>query len=201
MKMRCLAFAALAAVILLGRGIQAEDEAQEKEFSCKCPVSGADAKEESYVEFKTKKVYFCCDNCPKKFKEDPSAFAAKAYHQLLVTEQMIQVACPFTGGPVNADTMTDIEGVEVGFCCEKCQAKAAKAEDKVALIFGDISKGYTLQTECPVSGEKIDIKQVVEHKEQKVYFCCDKCPAAFKADPDKYLAKLPQFAEEEKKAK
>jgi Cu(I)/Ag(I) efflux system membrane fusion protein len=54
-----------------------------------------------------------------------------------------------------------------------------------------------LQDICPVSGKPIDPTKFVEHEGQKVYFCCGGCPKAFTADPDKFLAKLPQFAEEE----
>ena len=43
---------------------------------------------------------------------------------------------------------------------------------------------------CPVMGGKIDPKVFVEHKGRKVYFCCPGCIGKFKADPDKYLAKL-----------
>jgi YHS domain-containing protein len=32
-----------------------------------------------------------------------------------------------------------------------------------------------------------------EYKGKKVYFCCPGCVDRFKADPEKYLAKLPQF--------
>jgi YHS domain-containing protein len=34
----------------------------------------------------------------------------------------------------------------------------------------------------------------VEYKGKKVYFCCADCKAKFEADPEKYIAKLPQFA-------
>ena len=46
------------------------------------------------------------------------------------------------------------------------------------------------QTSCPVSGEEIDKKVSVDWQGQRVYFCCTKCVAAFKKDPDKYLATM-----------
>lgn len=46
------------------------------------------------------------------------------------------------------------------------------------------------QTLCPVSGHPIDKAYSVDYQGQRVYFCCDKCPAKFKADPDKYFEKL-----------
>jgi YHS domain-containing protein len=50
------------------------------------------------------------------------------------------------------------------------------------------------QTVCPVTGIKIDKNVFVEYKGKKVYFCCTDCKAKFEADPEKYVAKLPQFA-------
>ena len=51
------------------------------------------------------------------------------------------------------------------------------------------------QTTCPVmEGNKIDKNVFVEYKGKKVYFCCAQCKAAFEKEPEKYLAKLPQFA-------
>ena len=49
------------------------------------------------------------------------------------------------------------------------------------------------QTVCPVTGDKIDKNVFVEYKGKKVYFCCADCKAKFEADPEKYIAKLPQF--------
>lgn len=49
------------------------------------------------------------------------------------------------------------------------------------------------QTICPVMGNPIDKDVFVEYKGKKVYFCCPDCKAKFNADPQKYIAKLPQF--------
>ncbi|UCF14920.1 MAG: YHS domain-containing protein [Phycisphaerales bacterium] len=52
----------------------------------------------------------------------------------------------------------------------------------------------TEQTTCPVmEGNKINEKYFVEYQGKKVYFCCPGCDDKFLADPEKYLAKLPQF--------
>jgi YHS domain-containing protein len=50
------------------------------------------------------------------------------------------------------------------------------------------------QTMCPImDGNKINPNVFVEYKGKKVYFCCNDCKAKFEAEPEKYLAKLPQF--------
>lgn len=188
-------FAALALVaISAGSALVAAD----KEFKATCPVSGGPAKESSSVDYHGKKVYFCCNNCPKKFKAEGEKFAAKANYQLAQTGQVIQVSCPLSGHECDPAQTADVDGVSVAFCCEKCKAKADGAEDKIAMLFGDLSKAYTLQTTCPVSGKPIKTDKLVEYEGKKVYFCCGGCPDAFKADPAKYTAKLPQFSEAKK---
>ena len=55
------------------------------------------------------------------------------------------------------------------------------------------SASVTEQKICPVMGNPIDKDVYVEYKGKKVYFCCPDCKAKFNADPEKYVAKLPQF--------
>ncbi len=50
------------------------------------------------------------------------------------------------------------------------------------------------QTTCPImEGNPINKALFVEYKGKKVYFCCPGCEEKFKAEPEKYVAKLPQF--------
>ena len=49
------------------------------------------------------------------------------------------------------------------------------------------------QTTCPIMDAPINKNIFVEYKGKKVYFCCPGCEDKFKAEPEKYLAKLPQF--------
>ncbi len=50
------------------------------------------------------------------------------------------------------------------------------------------------QTTCPImDGNPINKNIFTEYKGQKVYFCCTGCEDKFKADPEKYISKLPQF--------
>lgn len=188
------------AMLLTAKGLtSAKEESGDKKFEATCPVSGKPAIESSSIEMKDgSKVYFCCENCPKAYKADPKKYALKAHNQMVETGEMVQVACPITGKPVNKDVMVDMGHAKVGLCCEKCLAKynAADDEGKLKLVFSPaaLKKGFTHQTECPVSGKPIDPEHSVEYKNQKVYFCCPNCPAAFEKDPEKFLSKLPQFA-------
>ena len=53
----------------------------------------------------------------------------------------------------------------------------------------------TTQTTCPIMGKPIDKSISTEYKGKKVYFCCPPCIEKFKAKPEEYVKKLPQFKE------
>jgi YHS domain-containing protein len=192
------------ALAVTSTALLADDQAAEeqKEFKATCPVSGGPADEKNAVEYRGKKVYFCCENCPKAFKKEPKKFKNRVLLQLLETGQMVQVGCPLSGGPTDDATAVEVGTTKVAFCCEKCQAKFQEAQDekKLEVLFASLDKGFTLQTECPVSGKPINPKASVEHAGKKVYFCCEGCPKAFAESPEKYLTKLPKFEEEEEEA-
>jgi len=46
------------------------------------------------------------------------------------------------------------------------------------------------QTTCPISGQPIDKNVHVDYQGQRIYFCCPKCPAEFRKDPEKYFAQF-----------
>jgi len=123
--------------------------ADEKKAELKCPVSGAAAKTENAVDYNGGKVYFCCQNCPKAFAKDPAKYAEKANAQLISSGQATQVKCPLSGGKINPDKSTTVAGIEVKFCCEKCQGKvaAAQGDEQAKLVFSDAAfkKGYEVK--------------------------------------------------------
>ena len=71
--------------------------------------------------------------------------------------------------------------------CKKKSEPAAPAETK------EVASAEIAQTVCPVMGGAIDKKSFTEYKGKKVYFCCAGCKEKFEKEPEKYLAKLPQF--------
>ena len=119
MAKRVLFFGSLALAILAAYTLKtAVADKETKEFKATCPVSGKAAKKESSLNYsRGKKVYFCCDNCPKAFKADRKKFAAKANLQLLQTGQIVQVVCPLLGKPMNKSKTIKISGTEVALCC------------------------------------------------------------------------------------
>lgn len=109
----------------------------------KCPVSGRPAIEEQAEKYKEGHVYFCCPNCPKAFKENTEKFSTKANHQLAATGQYVAKACPLSGQKIAVKVG---DSPEIGFCCEKCEAKykGASDEEKLTLVFADAAfkKGF-----------------------------------------------------------
>ncbi|MGA2322961.1 MAG: YHS domain-containing protein [Sedimentisphaerales bacterium] len=104
-------------------------------------------------------------------------------------------------------TIVLVVAVVLGGGCKKKESPATPAKEmsmedmqKQAIkTVEDTKKAATAasveQTMCPVmEGNKIDKNVFVEYKGKKVYFCCAQCKAAFEKEPEKYLAKLPQFA-------
>jgi YHS domain-containing protein len=65
---------------------------------------------------------------------------------------------------------------------------AAMAEDTADQVVA-----ATEQTTCPVMSGAINKAFFTEYKGKKVYFCCEGCKEKFEAEPEKYVAKLPQF--------
>lgn len=199
MKTRWLIVALAVAGLFAAQGLLAEDKEKAKKLGKEvmCPVSNKPAKLASAAKFMGADVYFCCNGCPKAFAKDSAKFALKASHQLLQTGNAVQVGCPLSGGKCKKETAFDVGGgVKVAFCCNNCpkKVKAVSGDDRLKILFAKFDKGFTTQTMCPVSNKPINPTAVTTYKEKKVYFCCPGCPGAFKKDPAKYVAKLPQFA-------
>jgi YHS domain-containing protein len=123
--------------------------ADEKKAELKCPVSGATAKMDNSREFNGGKVYFCCDKCPVAFEKDSAKYAEKANAQLIASRQATQAKCPLSGGKINPEKTVTVNGVEVKFCCEKCQGKvaAAKGDEQAKLVFSTdaFKKGWEVK--------------------------------------------------------
>ena len=122
----------------------------------KCVVEGKrSAVASKAVDYKDGKVYLCCDHCADVFKKDAklakdAKFSVKANHQLVLTGQYVQSACPFSDKAIDQNLTSTVAGVEIGFSCADCQSKIdglKTIEEKVALLFSDpaFSKVFTVK--------------------------------------------------------
>jgi YHS domain-containing protein len=136
MKTRMLVGMGLALVAVAA--VMAAEGTKVKIEGVKCIMAPSkDAKEANFVEYKGGKVFFCCQNCPKAFSANVEKNAAKANCQLVATGQAKQGACPISGMATDDTKSITVNGAKVLFCCENCQGKAEKADDKVELLFND----------------------------------------------------------------
>ena len=71
--------------------------------------------------------------------------------------------------------------------CKKSEPAAPPESEEVA------SAAAIEQTICPVMEGAIDKAIFTEYEGKKVYFCCAGCKEKFEKEPEKYIAKLPQF--------
>ena len=77
--------------------------------------------------------------------------------------------------------------------CKKKSEPAAPAEIKQVVSETVEAIESVEQKTCPIMGSPINKELYTEYKGQKVYFCCAGCKPKFDANPEKYIAKLPQF--------
>jgi len=172
-----------------------------KPFKATCPVKGEPAEQDAFILVGGRKVYFCCQSCPFVFDLANDIERVRVNRQFLETGQIVQIACPLTGHDLKPGVTIDVGGVKVTLCCPGCQAKLnkLKGDKRIDAVFGKITRGFTFQVKCPVSGKPIKPRHVVKYKKQAVFFCCPKCPKAFEANPKKFVSKLPQLRKKKKK--
>ncbi len=108
--------------------------------------------------------------------------------QVAPKELKPQTLCPVMGKPIDSSAYTDLQGQRVYHCCPMCSAKLKADPDKYfkkAAAEGVLFQN--IQENCPVSGEPIDTTKFVDYQGRRIYFCCEKCPTQFAANPQKYL--------------
>jgi YHS domain-containing protein len=71
--------------------------------------------------------------------------------------------------------------------CKKKSEPAAPAETT------EVASAIIEQKICPIMGGAVNKNMFTEYKSKKVYFCCAGCKEKFEKEPEKYIAKLPQF--------
>lgn len=101
-----------------------------------------------------------------------------------------QKTCPVSGKPVKSDVSATVDGQTVKFCCPGCIDKYKEDSGKYAPALYKQIYPQRIQVKCPVMGGAPDPGVFVEHKGEKIHFCCKGCDAKFEKDPAKYAANL-----------
>lgn len=122
----------------------------------KCLINGDDDIDPKVsLNFNSGKIYFCCDDCLKTFRDEKDQakkekYTAKANQQLVTSGQAKQVKCPLEGKPHKETVTAEVAGSKIAFCCEMCRDKVAKAKEaeQVELVFGTkpFAKGFVVST-------------------------------------------------------
>jgi YHS domain-containing protein len=78
-------------------------------------------------------------------------------------------------------------------CQKKTEPVAPPAPTMPVTEANTVISAAVEQTICPVMEGPVNKKIFTEYQGKKVYFCCPSCKADFEKNPEKYIAKLPQF--------
>lgn len=170
-----------------------------------CPVSGeklGGMGDPVIYNYNGREIRFCCKNCVKKFEADPDKYIKQIDAAIVKQEKPYY---PLKTCVVSGEELGGM-GEEVDFvynnrlfetCCNNCPKKIAKDPAKyfkeldAAVVKAQLAD-YPLTT-CPVTGEKLgEMGDPVDFvfANRLVRFCCPKCVAKFKADPQKYMSEL-----------
>ncbi len=110
--------------------------------------------------------------------------------QVKVEKKSDDVLCPVMGEKINKTIFVDSEMGRAYFCCEKCVKRFKSGPQKYAKkVFAqqDAMGVKRVQVSCPLTGEPVDPKVSVKHDGMTVNFCCERCAAGFKKNPEKHM--------------
>jgi len=139
---------------------------------------------------------------------DPAAMMAMKDKLMLTPEQMVKLdviakkaredatmvltakqSDMISGMAATPTTMTEMHTMMMQKMKDKgMMAPADKMEKKAGAMGGE-------QTVCPITGKPINKMYSSVYKGKTVYFCCPMCKPIFDKAAEKYLDKLPQFAQ------
>jgi len=84
-KMNLVVVALIMALFASGLALAAEPAAQPKSQAT-CPVLGGNINKNVYVDYKGKRIYFCCPGCIEVFKKNPEQYLEKLKEQGVTPE-------------------------------------------------------------------------------------------------------------------
>lgn len=94
-------------------------------------------------------------------------FALVAMGAFAIVADDAEKTCPISGKEINPETAINVNGKEVGFCCNNCKKDFLKTLN--------VTEKEELGS-CPISGKDAIEEHLVYHSTTKAsYYCCDKC--------------------------
>lgn len=129
MKSTVALIVALLAIIAVAFTVTAGDtESSESKEKSDCPVMGGKVNKEIYEEYNGERIYFCCESCREKFKEDPEKYLEMKEAGELSCDyaHKANTKCPTCGMDVNKEISGTYHGCAVYFCAEGCKEKFEK---------------------------------------------------------------------------
>jgi YHS domain-containing protein len=84
MKMSKVVVVSLVALALAAGPLRAADQVKPQTV---CPVLGGNIDKKVYIDYQGKRIYFCCQGCEGKFKEDPEKYLKKFEEQGITLEK------------------------------------------------------------------------------------------------------------------
>jgi YHS domain-containing protein len=140
-------------------------------------------------------LLFACTLCSVSLAQQVAAPAASPpAKQEAAPSWQAQTLCPVSNEALDEDRthFVDYEGQRIFVCCKKCVKKAADApEQMLATLAKNGMAAQSVNTVCPVSGEKLDDRENLVWVGNKSFaVCCKKCARKAASTPAVYLDKL-----------
>ena len=125
------------------------------------------------VKYRKAKIYFSSAASAETFRKKPEKYEAFANHQLVLTRQYVQQACPLSGEPPDEDSVIlNVAGVNVHLLCKDC------AEE-----IGSLPLGEQIETLFDAEGFKLGKFRLKKSasSEAKPFSCIRQTPSPLPA--------------------
>ncbi len=134
----------LSAILQIRKNDQEPYLAEGFEKQSTCPVAGNPVNDEIYTIKENKLVKFCCPDCKTAFNKEPEKYVKKMIEnkQAPVLLTFEQETCPISGGEIDKDVSSVVDGKKVHFCCEGCEAPFKEKKEEYLEAMAD--KGIVL---------------------------------------------------------
>ncbi len=131
--------------------------------------------------------------------------------------------CPRNDKDVDPAIALEHQGVLIAFCSEDCKTAFPTDPNKYINRYPHFKEAYDkavkeaakpkaepkkdekkadakpINAKCPLSGKDVDAAASFTYKKQVIAFCCNNCKGKFEKEPEKFIAKVAEFKDPDKK--